>query len=214
MYKKLVYAFIIFICLISVKVNAKEASLYFTESNNIVYYYIDETDETFMNRVDMLPGNDYYDYLSMYNNTSKTYTLYLKVVPREASEEVEEFLNSISMNITIDDDEIYDGLVTGEEYDGVDLQNAIKIGEFSNGTTMDLTVKTTLDKEYSNKNAFDDAYVDWLFYAEYEDEVVEIKPVNTRVQLYENAVKLLYVLIPFTLVVFGIYIYRRKKVKE
>ena len=67
-------------------VYAKENRLYFTESNNRIYYESRLLNEkVFMKHTDMVPGASYTDELTIENGTNTKYTLYLKAIPRDKS---------------------------------------------------------------------------------------------------------------------------------
>ena len=158
------------LCIISVE--AKENKLYFTEENNRLYYESKLIDENiFMKHVDMTPGESFTDELIIENGTNTKYTLYFKIVPREQSAEADELLDNIMMKIKLDDNVIYEGKATGLDYteQGIDLQKAILLGEFTPSKNSKMVVETKLSENYDNTEFSDFSYIDWSFYAQYDD---------------------------------------------
>lgn len=158
------------LCIISVE--AKENKLYFTEENNRLYYESKLIDENiFMKHVDMTPGESFTDELIIENGTNTKYTLYFKIVPREQSAEADELLDNIMMKIKLDDNVIYEGKATGLDYteQGIDLQKAILLGDFTPSKNSKMVVETKLSENYDNTEFNDFSYIDWSFYAQYDD---------------------------------------------
>ena len=158
------------LCIISVE--AKENKLYFTEENNRLYYESKLIDENiFMKHVDMTPGESFTDELIIENGTNTKYTLYFKIVPREQSRDANELLDNILMRIKLDDKIIYEGKATGLDYteQGIDLQKAILLGNFAPSKNSKMVVETKLSENYDNTEFNDFSYIDWSFYAQYDD---------------------------------------------
>ena len=155
-----------------ISVQAKENKLYFTEDNNRLYYDSKLIDENvFMKHIDMTPGENFTDELYIENGTNTKYTLYFKVVPREQSAEANELLDNILMRIKLDDKIIYEGKATGLDYtdQGINLQNAILLGDFTPSKNSKMVVETKLSENYDNTEFSDFSYIDWSFYAQYDD---------------------------------------------
>lgn len=176
--KKILTIFILMAMCI-VPVFAKENKLYFTSSGDRLFYKTDLYDENvFMKHYDMIPGRLYTDELVIENSTLYDYKLYLKVKEKDQSELADELLDNIIMSIYLDDQLLYEGKARGLDYSnsGVNLQNALFIGEYSSKTSGKIVVNTKLAEEYSNIN--NDAYasIDWEFYASYEDLVLPVNP--------------------------------------
>ena len=167
--------FVLFISLFALSVlsvQAKENKLYFTEENNRLYYESKLIDENiFMKHVDMTPGESFTDELIIENGTNTKYTLYFKIVPREQSAEADELLDNIMMKIKLDDNVIYEGKATGLDYteQGIDLQKAILLGNFAPSKNSKMVVETKLSENYDNTEFNDFSYIDWSFYAQYDD---------------------------------------------
>ena len=158
------------LCIISVE--AKENKLYFTEENNRLYYESKLIDENiFMKHVDMTPGESFTDELIIENGTNTKYTLYFKIVPREQSAEADELLDNIMMKIKLDDNVIYEGKATGLDYteQGIDLQKAILLRNFAPSKNSKMIVESKLSENYDNTEFNDFSYIDWSFYAQYDD---------------------------------------------
>ena len=155
-----------------ISVQAKENKLYFTEDNNRLYYDSKLIDENvFMKHIDMTPGENFTDELYIENGTNTKYTLYFKVVPREQSAEANELLDNILMRIKLDDKIIYEGKATGLDYtdQGINLQNAILLGDFTPSKNSKMVVETKLSEDYNNTNFHELSYIDWSFYAQYDN---------------------------------------------
>lgn len=169
--KKIVLFISLFaLCIISVE--AKENILYFTEENNRLFYESKLIDENiFMKHVDMIPGESFTDELTIENGTNTKYTLYFKIIPREQSAEADELLDNIMMKIKLDDNVIYEGKATGLDYteQGIDLQKAILLGDFTPSKNSKMVVETKLSENYDNTEFNDFSYIDWSFYAQYDD---------------------------------------------
>lgn len=167
--------FVLFISLFALSVlsvQARENKLYFTEENNRLYYESKLIDEDiFMKHIDMTPGESFTDELLIENGTNKKYTLYFKVVPREQSAEADELLENIIMKIKLDEEIIYEGKATGLDYteQGIDLQKAILLGDFTPSKNSKMVVETKLSENYDNTELNEFSYIDWSFYAQYDD---------------------------------------------
>lgn len=167
--------FVLFISLFALSVlsvQARENKLYFTEENNRLYYESKLIDEDiFMKHIDMTPGESFTDELLIENGTNIKYTLYFKVVPREQSAEADELLENIIMKIKLDEEIIYEGKATGLDYteQGIDLQKAILLGDFTPSKNSKMVVETKLSENYDNTELNEFSYIDWSFYAQYDD---------------------------------------------
>ena len=159
-----------FFCFLSV--NAEENKLYFTEDNDRLYYDGTLLDDVFMKHLDMVPGDSFIDELVIENGTNEKYKLYFKIVPRNQSEEANLLLDNLLMKIKLDDKLIYDGKVTGIDYsgNGINLQNAILLGEFNSSEKSKMIVEIKLSEEYDNIDFLESSYIDWSFYAQYGEE--------------------------------------------
>ena len=167
--------FVLFISLFALSVlsvQARENKLYFTEENNRLYYESKLIDEDiFMKHIDMTPGESFTDELLIENGTNTKYTLDFKVVPREQSAEADELLENIIMKIKLDEEIIYEGKATGLDYteQGIDLQKAILLGDFTPSKNSKMVVETKLSENYDNTELNEFSYIDWSFYAQYDD---------------------------------------------
>lgn len=173
-------------------VSAKESDnkLYFTNEGDRLYYDTKLYDaKVFMNHTDMVPGSSYTDTLLIENGTDTNYKLYFKVKELEQNEKANEILDNILMEIYIGDELIYDGKVKGLDYNdsGINLQDAIYIGEYNKNTEKELVVKTSFNEDFSDKDNTELSHIEWQFYAQYEDKLVIINP-NTG----DNIKKVMY----------------------
>lgn len=204
--KKIILILALFIVSI-LSVQAKENKLYFTDYDKHLYYESSLIDEdVFMKHADMVPGSSFTDELILENGTKTKYTLYFRVKPKKQSNDADEFLENIQMTIKLDDKVIYNGKATGLDYnnDGINLQDAILIGEIKPSKKLKMTVETSLSKDYDNTNYDELSYIDWSFYAQYEDEVSEIvKSPNTmkNSSSYTIVFSIIIILIGITLII-------------
>lgn len=195
--------FILFISLLLLIVSpvyAKENKLYFTESDNRLYYESKLLNEdVFMKHTDMVPGNSYRDELIIENGTNTKYTLYFKALPRKQSKEADELLESIMMKMTLDGKVIYEGTATGLDYNeqGIDLQKAILLGDFIPSKNSKMIVETKLSENYDNTEYSGFSYIDWIFYAQSDNS----KP-PVEIIVSPNTMKNSF---PFT-IVFSVFI--------
>ena len=192
-------------------VNAANNKLYFTESNDRLYYDSKLEDGTFMNHQELIPGSMNEDVIIIENGTNTDYTLYLKLNPKSNSDGARELFSNIKMKVYLDDNLIYDGIASGTDYNdnGINLQNATKIGSITKKKSYTLKVLTTLDKEYSNTDNNENSLIDWTFYAEYNDEVKEI--VKTPITGKNNYIYIVCSLILIALAIIFIIISKKKK---
>ena len=191
-----------FLLLMISPVYAKENRLYFTESENRLYYESGLFQEkVFMKHEEMTPGSVYQDSLKIENGTNTTYTLYMKAVPKNQGAAEEALLKSIKMIITVDGETVYDGLATGEKLNnqGTDLQEAILLGDFSPNKTSTMNVETKLLESYSDTSKSNTSSIDWSFYASYGDSetIIPINPYTSTMK--KNYSYLLPIIIIFIL---------------
>ncbi len=196
-----------FLLLMISPVYAKENRLYFTESDNRLYYESGLFQEkVFMKHEEMTPGSVYQDSLKIENGTNTTYTLYMKAVPKNQGAAEEALLKSIKMVITVDGKTVYDGLATGEELNnqGIDLQEAILLGDFSPNKTATMNVETKLLENYNDTENSNTSSIDWSFYASYGDnEVIPINPyTSTMKKNYSYFIPIIVVALLLLIVLF------------
>ncbi len=199
---KKIVLFISFFVLSILSVQAKENKLYFTEENDRLYYESKLIDEdVFMKHIDMTPGESFTDELLIENGTNTKYTLYFKIVPREQSTDADELLENIIMNIKLDGKEIYNGKATGLDYteQGVNLQKAILLGDFTPSKNSKMVVETKLKEDYNNTNSHELSYIDWSFYAQYDNNSDPLI-INPKTSTISNN----NLLLPIILIIIGL----------
>ena len=199
---KKIVLFISFFVLSILSVQAKENKLYFTEENDRLYYESKLIDEdVFMKHIDMTPGESFTDELLIENGTNTKYTLYFKIVPREQSTDADELLENIIMNIKLDGKEIYNGKATGLDYteQGVNLQKAILLGDFTPSKNSKMVVETKLKEDYKNTNSHELSYIDWSFYAQYDNNSDPLI-INPKTSTISNN----NLLLPIILIIIGL----------
>lgn len=177
--KKKFIALLLIILFIPYFCYSKENRLMFRDSGNRLFYQSNLFNENiFMHHTDMVPGSSYTDTLVIENKTKTNYKLYLKVIEQDLSNLANELLDNIKMTIYLDGKLIYEGYAKGLDYNskGINLQNAIYIGEYKYDTSSILEVKTKLIPEYSNTENNEFSYVNWEFIANYENDLIVINP--------------------------------------
>lgn len=210
MKKILLGIFILFVGMITV--NATN-TLEFSSNDGKLYYNTDAFNkETFMNHTDMTPGKEYEDILNIENNSNNTYKLYMKAIEQEQSDLADELLDNIIMQVYLDGNLIYDGKARGLDYNssGVNLQESIYIGEYDPNKKQVITVNTMLDSSYENIDNHDLSYIDWQFYASYDEEVIPINP-NTGDFSIKRVVLICISSLIILLVLIGSYFLNRQK---
>lgn len=170
MKKTILFSLILFM-ISCIPVYALDNKLYLKEDDNKLYYDSGQLNsKAFLNIMDMLPGKEYSSELTIMNGTSKDYTLFFKVKPREDNEKSKNFIDNIHMSLYLNDILIYDGKASGNsnEIGNIDLQNTIELKKFESKESSVLKVVVKLNDEYNILND-DAAYIDWSFYAQGED---------------------------------------------
>lgn len=211
--KKIILLIFVFV-LSTISVQAKENRLYFTEENDRLYYESKLIDEdVFMKHMDMVPGSSYTDELAIENGTKIKYTLFFKVVPKSQSAEADELLENIIMKIKLDDKVIYEGKATGLDYtnQGIDLQQAILLGDFEPSKTSKMVVETKLSESYGNTEFNESSYIDWSFYAQYDNGKPPVEIVETPDTMSNSFPYTIVFSIIIVLIGLGIIISARKK---
>lgn len=191
---------------------AKENKLYFTESGKQrINYESKLLDKEYFLKHDLVPGEKYTDELLIENGTKTKYTLYFKIIPREQSEEANQLLEEINMKITIDGKVTYEGKATGLSYtdNGINLHEAILLGDFEPSKESRMVVETILPEEYSNTDSSISSFIDWQFYAQYEEKLIVINP-NTG----DNVSKYLKIAVCCGIVIILIAFLYSKKMKH
>ncbi len=207
--------FILLLLLFITPVYAEENKLYFTESDDRIYYKSSLLDENvFMKHLDMVPGKTFTDELIIENGTNTEYTLYFKVVPRNQSEKANELLENIIMKISIDGEAIYNGKATGLDYsnNGINLQEAILLGNFVPSKESSMVVETMLSTEYDDTTYNELSYIDWSFYAQYGDSEPSIIVPDTGLdyQVQNKNINVIISLIIIIISFIGIaYLYKK-----
>lgn len=109
----------------------------------------------FMDFTNMIPGGKYEDNLQIENGSNKAYKLYVQAVPLEQDEEQNRLLEAISMKVSLDNNELYNGTASGKEYEDGNLQDVIYLGTYKAGEKSQIAVELELNKnigiEYSDK---------------------------------------------------------------
>ncbi len=188
--------------------------MYFKEDKDQLLY--DGTainKDIFMNHDNLVPGEVFTDELLIENGTEKTYTLFLKVIPVEQSSAADELLDKITMNIKLDEETIYSGKATGLDYtsQGINLQDAIELGEFAPSKKSKLVVETKLSEDYDNTSNVISTKIDWSFYGQLNDSKNAYEIMEAPNTLMNKSTVLAVVSIIAILVGLSIFQYAKKK---
>ena len=181
--KKIVYIFIIAF-LFMTPVLAKDSQLIVIERDNKLYYdtrYLD--DKIFMSHLDMVPGGNYFDKLIIENATGRNCKMFFQVKEKEEGQSTKAniLLDNIYMKISLNNEVLYDGKVKGLDYydSGVNLQNAVSLGDFAPSEIKTMEVQTSLSTAYDDTTNREKSLIDWKFYLQYGDDEEEPQPTPT-----------------------------------
>ena len=165
--KKIVFTILTFLLFINI-ISAKENKLIISNSDNKLYYNSDMDSSKFMNFTNMVPGENLSEKLIIENNSNYTFKLYLKIQNRNNNE----LIDYLTMNLFLDDKKIYEGDVIGTN---LNLNNDVYyLGTFSPGQISYLDANIKFSDKYNNIFNNDSLIVDWSFYAETDDNIVQI----------------------------------------
>lgn len=123
-------------------------------------------DDTFLEFLDMMPGDEESGTIHIRNTDKSSFELYLRA-ERMTSKVEFDLLDHISLKVTYGDRVIYEGPVSGEE----GLNKSIYLGTFKPSESADLVANIVLDGEtmteaYGNQVA----QVNWIFTALREND--------------------------------------------
>ena len=105
----------------------------------------------FMSFTDMLPGGTYLDRLNIENQThSVRVKIFMRVKPRTQEPIKDELLERITMKVIYkeegkEDQIVYEGKVTGKQYEGIDLRNLIPLCALKPGRSGRIEVEMHVD---------------------------------------------------------------------
>lgn len=141
--------------------------------------HISNTEDMFLYRYNMLPGDSVERTLEIKNQYEDSYELFLRA-ERVSEKEEYDLLDKLDLKITFDDKVIYVGPTSGE----YKLTDNISLGTFKPGEEATLFAKVELDgpstgNEYKNKFA----QVNWIFTAvrkDSNDNTSTDKPSNSN----------------------------------
>lgn len=130
--------------------------------------------EPFLNKENMVPGDQVSRKIVINNKHKNSYELFLRA-ERISNKEEYDLLNKLNLKITYKGQIIYDGVASGE--DGISKD--ISLGVFKPGEDETLLAQVTLDgptmgNEFRNKKAA----VNWIFTATSKDIEENISPNN------------------------------------
>ena len=162
---KKIILFLLISSLFVIPVFARDNRLYLVEADGGLYYESALIDENvFMKHLDMVPGKSYTDILKIENGASDKYLLFFKI-----NDVDDEFLRNINMKIYLDNTLIYNGVATGEDYVGnnINLRDIVSLGYIEPGVDHEMKVITQLSPDYSDITNEALSSIDWTFYAQY-----------------------------------------------
>jgi len=153
-----------------VKKSKPDKTLYFEEHGDEMRFTpINSSGQKwFMSFLEMIPGGQYSDILTIENRSKNDYDLYMQVVPKANQDEMlKELLELIHMKVYLKDALIYDGNASGKEQYNSDnnLQKAVFLGEYTAAMKTQIRVELELSKETSMQYCELLTKVDWKFIA-------------------------------------------------
>ena len=153
-----------------VKRQELDKTLYFEEHGGAMRFTPTNSDgqKWFMSFLEMLPGGQYSDILTIENRSRNDYDLYMQVVPKVNQDEMlKELLELIYMKVYLKDSLIYEGNALGKEYYNSDnnLQKAVFVGKYTAAMKSQIRVELELSKETSMQYCELLTKVDWKFVA-------------------------------------------------
>lgn len=132
-------------------------------------------EDTFLEYLNMLPGDKENGIINIKNAYDKSFELYLRA-ERVSEKQDYDLLDKIQLKVTYKDNILYQGPVNGEQPEvGTSMANNIYLGTFDPSDTRSITAEIELDgpsttNEYRGKFA----QVDWIFTAiATQDENIE-----------------------------------------
>lgn len=118
----------------------------------------------FMDMLNMIPGVTYHDKLNIDNKSSTSFKLYMRVVPVEQEEKLDELLELIHMDVQLDGKEIYSGKATGKAYeDAPGLTEIVLLGEYGPRAKSVITTDIKLDESVGLEYNDLLTKIDWEF---------------------------------------------------
>lgn len=176
--KKFIPIFLLLLISIPVAFNAaNKNNLNFYEKGSNLYYKATQFDSNlFLHKENIRPGNIVSETLNINNGTSREYEVYLQSVPARRSEEVEYFLENMSVIVKSNEEVVSEGNMLGKSTsaDSKNLSDKIYLGEYGVGEAGVLDVTVRLNPDYVPPEEAIDTYVDWKFYAGADGELIEI----------------------------------------
>lgn len=161
--------FLLFSSLLVVNARGESKKLYFVEEDKVMTWDPVKGDDGnwFMRFLDMIPGVTYTDSLDIENGTSKTYELYLQLLPVYQTEIQDALLKLINMSVYLDGNLLYSGTAMGSRTDGGIgvLEKLVPIGTYFPGTESEITVILSLDKSVTIEHSNLLTNIDWKFLA-------------------------------------------------
>ena len=139
--------------------------LRFVETDDSLYYEKELIDDYyFMKHLDMVPGKKYIDKLYIENAADDRYLLFFSIDNIDGN-----LLDNIMMRIYINDELIYNGVSTGQDYygDTINLQNTVCLGYVNPDDVYEMKVETFLADDFESDGSVDTSTIDWHFYAQY-----------------------------------------------
>lgn len=217
--KKIFFAVLLLILFVT-SVDGLQNRLYFYYDNGNIYYdseYIEQ--DYFIKHLDMIPGKKYNDNLIIENGTNKKYTVFMKVVDEYRNALEEELVNNILMSIYLDGELIYEGKALGLDYSnsGVNLQEAVMLGDFDSSDIKELNVVTRLANYYDNTENRSTLNVTWRFYV--QDALEEDDDNNEVIEVIDapstgNNKNMFIPILALVMMVVGIFIVFYSQLKE
>ena len=209
--KKIIAAILACIFL-AAPVSAAGNVVYIYEADGKIYYDSVRFDDRFMIHENMTPGGETYtDYLTVENGTSSEHDIYFQITSENNSAKASSLLEHIEMVIYIDGTKFYDGKARGLDYrsEGVNLTDAVKLGTFAPGQSIEMKVETYLDEAYADITNPDTSKTHWHFYVADDkpepepgpDEPVEPEEITPNPKTNDDFTPWLFVLLGVSIAV-------------
>lgn len=195
--KKIIYTILLFIILPPTLLASSNTLTINSEFNKLYYDTDNISSDSFLYHIDMTPGKRYEDYLEIKNLTNDSYMMYIKIKSDSINENELQLLDNINIIIHNKDDKlIYDGPAIGTNYrvDNTLLESIINIGYYNPYDTDNLTINTTLKKDYENIDDSEPVNIEWEFYCLNDSKTQIINP-NTNDTVIKNIIVLITTLI-------------------
>ncbi len=167
------------------------------------------SDDLFLNFKNVMPGDTVTQQIQIKNDNKDTVDIYLYALQMgesgytsaEQKKIADELMRLMTIELTAENEDgttsvIYSGPIYGEsaDYNMHEVQNAIRLGTFAKGDSLNINAKLCIPAELDNRYANAVAKIKWVFTATGKDEPIKPPPVIEPPQTGEN-MRLKYILV-------------------